>query len=35
VGLPLFAAASTALVDLRGRRSGDTEPVVMDGGLAW
>ncbi|MGH9235090.1 MAG: hypothetical protein ACRD0R_17325 [Acidimicrobiales bacterium] len=35
VGLPVAAAALTALFNLRGRRSGDAEPVAMDGGLAW
>lgn len=35
VGLPLVAAALTALLNLRGRRSGDAEPMAMDGGLAW
>jgi hypothetical protein len=29
------AAALTALLNLRGRRSGDAEPMAMDGGLAW
>jgi hypothetical protein len=35
VGLPVMAAELTALVNLCGRRSGDAEPVPMDGGLAW
>jgi hypothetical protein len=35
VGLPLVAAALTALLNLRGRRSGDAEPMAMDAGLAW